>query len=204
VVDVQRDFCEDGSLAVAGGNAVAWRIAQLIDAERPAYAAVIASRDRHVNPGTHFAQHGALPDFETSWPVHCVRGSEGAELHPAIAAVNWDSVFDKGAEEAAYSAFEGQDANGTALATWLLDHGIDRLDVCGIATDHCVRATVLDALQLGFQVRVLVEATAGVAPATTEQALRAMAEAGAQIVGEDIVAGSVAGMLAEQLAFDER
>jgi nicotinate phosphoribosyltransferase len=204
VVDVQQDFCEGGSMAVDGGSSVATRVAELIAARRSSYAAVIASRDRHVNPGTHFAQPGALPDFETSWPVHCVIGSEGAEFHPAIAGIEWDAVFDKGREEAAYSAFEGQSAHGVALATWLLDHGIDRLDVCGIATDHCVRATVLDALQLGFHVRVLVDLTASVAAVTTEQALRAMAEAGAQIVGEDIVAGSVAGKLAEQLAFDER
>ena len=90
------------------------------------------------------------------------------------------------------------------LATWLLDNGIDRLDVCGIATDYCVRATVLDACQLGFHVRVLVDLTAGVAPATTEKALRAMAEAGAQLVGDDITPGTMAGMLAEQLAFDDR
>jgi len=204
VVDVQRDFCEGGSLAVPGGSAVADRIAALIAEEGATYAVVIASRDRHVNPGTHFAQPGAVPDLETSWPVHCVIGSEGAELHEAMAGIAWDAVFDKGREEAAYSAFEGQEAGGAALATWLLDHGIDRLDICGIATDHCVRATVLDALQLGFHVRVLIDLTASVAPGTTEQALRAMAEAGAQIVGEDLVAGSVAGMLAEQLAFDER
>ncbi|HXY42891.1 MAG TPA: isochorismatase family protein, partial [Acidimicrobiales bacterium] len=204
VVDVQRDFCEGGSLAVAGGNVVAGRVAELIASDRGRYGALIASRDYHVNPGTHFAQPGAAPDFETSWPVHCVIGSEGAEIHPALAGVDWDAVFDKGRDEAALSAFEGRQASGVVLATWLLDNGIDRLDVCGIATDYCVRATVLDACQLGFHVRVLVDLTAGVAPATTEKALRAMAEAGAQLVGDDITPGTMAGMLAEQLAFDDR
>jgi nicotinate phosphoribosyltransferase len=204
VVDVQQDFCEGGSLAVAGGTLVASAASGLIANEAGRYAAVIASRDRHVNPGTHFAQPGTLPDFETSWPVHCVAGSEGAEIHPALAGVDWDAVFDKGRDEAALSAFEGRQGSGIALATWLLDNGIDRLDICGIATDYCVRATVLDARQLGFQVRVLVDLTAGVSPDTTERALREMAEAGAELVGDDITPGTVAGMLAEQLAFDDR
>jgi nicotinate phosphoribosyltransferase len=212
VVDLQRDFCEGGALAVAGGDSLAGRVAEYaaneleleIELEHGRYAAVVASRDTHVNPGTHFAQPGTTPDFETSWPVHCVVGSEGAELHPAVAGIEWDAIFDKGREEAALSAFEGSEAAGAALAQWLLDHGIDRLDVCGIATDYCVRSTVLDARQLGFHVRVLVDLTTGVSPATTEKALREMAEAGAQLVGDDISPGTVAGMLAEQLAFDDR
>jgi putative nicotinate phosphoribosyltransferase len=203
VVDVQRDFCEGGSLAVAGGNDVAAGVAALVVGEPGRYGAVIASRDRHVNPGTHFARAGSTPDYETSWPVHCVVGSEGADLSPLLDGLDWDAVFDKGRDEAAYSAFQGADVTGIPLATWLLDHGIDRLDICGIATDYCVRATVLDARQLGFGVRVLVDLTIGVSPGTTEQALLAMADAGAQLVGDDVAAGSVAGMLAEQLAFDE-
>jgi putative nicotinate phosphoribosyltransferase len=204
VVDTQKDFCEGGSLATAGGNVVAGRVAGLIASDAGRYTVLIASRDRHVNPGTHFAQPGTLPDFETSWPVHCVVGSEGAELHSNLAGVEWDAVFDKGRDEAALSAFEGRQAAGVTLATWLLDSGIDRIDVCGIATDYCVRATVLDACQLGFHVRVLVDLTTGVAPDTTEKALREMADAGAQLVGDDITPGTVAGMLAEQLAFDDR
>lgn len=203
VVDVQRDFCEGGSLAVAGGNEVAAGVAALVGGEPRRYGAVIASRDRHVNPGTHFALTGSTPDYETSWPVHCVVGSEGADLSPLLDGLDWDAVFDKGRDEAAYSAFEGADVTGVPLATWLLDHGIDRLDVCGIATDYCVRATVLDACQLGFGVRVLVDLTTGVSPLTTEQALLAMADAGAQLVGDDVAVGSVVGILAEQLAFDE-
>jgi putative nicotinate phosphoribosyltransferase len=204
VVDVQEDFCEGGSLAVAGGERVAEAIAALMAASGERYAAVVASRDWHVNPGTHFAQPGEPPDFETSWPVHCVAGSQGAAIHPALQKVGFDAVFDKGQEEAAYSAFEGRDEAGVSLATWLLDHQIDHLDICGIATDYCVRVTVLDACQLGFQVRVLVDLTSGVAPESTEQALSAMADAGAELVGEDVAAGSVAGSLADRFALDER
>ncbi len=186
VVDVQRDFCEGGSLAVRGGEEVAHRIAELVATSRPEYAAVVASRDWHVDPGSHFALQGASPDYESSWPVHCVAGSEGAELHPAIAPVAFDAVFDKGAGEAAYSAFEGREAGGQSLSEWLLDRGIDRLDVCGLAADYCVQATVLDARQLGFGVRVLLELTAGVAGDTTKLALEAMAEADAELVGSAV------------------
>ncbi len=204
VVDVQEDFCEGGPLAVPGGDRVAGAVAALVESDPERYAAVLASRDWHVNPGTHFAQAGAVPDLETSWPVHCVAGSQGAGIHSALGGVVFAAIFDKGAEEAAYSAFEGRSADGASLATWLLDHRIDRLDICGIATDFCVRATVLDACQLGFRVRVLVDLTAGVAPTTTAQALTAMAEAGAELVGDEIAVGTVVGTLAERFAFDER
>lgn len=204
VVDVQNDFCEGGSLAVPGGNLVAARIAELVSSGQGRYGAVIASRDRHVNPGAHFAEPGSLPDYETSWPVHCVVGSHGAETHPALSSCHWDGVFDKGRDEAAFSAFEGRNASGTSLAPFLLDNGIEQLDICGIATDFCVRATVIDACQLGFSVRVLVDLTAGVRPATTKEAMRAMAEAGAHLVGDDATPPGPAGMLAQQLAFDDQ
>lgn len=192
VVDVQKDFCEGGSLAVEGGNEVASRIADLIARERASYAAVVATRDWHVNPGRHFAIVGEPPDFVTSWPVHCVAGSDGAELHPAIGAVAFDAVFSKGEEEAAYSGFEGHDDNGTMLGSWLAERGIERIDVCGISTDYCVRATVLDACNVGYAVRVLVELTAGVARASTEEAIAAMADAGALIEGESPAGALVA------------
>jgi putative nicotinate phosphoribosyltransferase len=189
VVDVQRDFCEGGSLGVQGGEEVSRRIAELVRESRPSYAAVLASRDWHVNPGTHFAQPGEPPDFVHSWPVHCVAGSDGAELHPLVAEVSFDAVFDKGVDEAAYSAFEGRHASGASLTEWLLDRGIEHLDVCGIATDYCVRATVLDAVQLGFGVRVLVGLTAGVSADTTKQALAVMAETDAVLVGTEVAGG---------------
>lgn len=186
VVDVQRDFCEGGSLGVRGGEQVAHRIAELVATSGPEYAAVVASRDWHVDPGNHFAPPNEPPDFESSWPVHCVAGSEGAELHPAVATVSFDAVFDKGAGEAAYSAFEGREAGGQSLSEWLLDRGIDRLDVCGLATDYCVKATVLDARQFGFGVRVLLELTAGVARDSTKLALEEMSEADAELVGSSV------------------
>lgn len=200
VVDVQRDFCEGGSLAVTGGDQVAARIAELIAESRHEYSAVVASRDWHVNPGTHFAHSGQVPDYVHTWPVHCVAGSEGAELHVALAGVGFDAVFDKGAEEAAFSAFEGREPGGSAFVTWLLDRGIDRVDVCGLATDYCVRATTLDARHIGLSVRVLVELTAGVSPETTEEALAAMAESGAELVGDRPVGAP----LAESFAADEQ
>ncbi len=200
VVDVQRDFCEGGSLAVVGGDDVAAGIAGLIDRSRADYAAVVSSRDCHVNPGTHFAGAGALPDYETSWPVHCVAGSDGAEMHRLLGLVEWDAVFEKGAYEAAYSAFEGREAGGLSLSRWLLDRGIDRVDVCGLATDYCVRSTVLDAVNSGFATRVLVGLTAGVNPDTTEEALHALAEAGAELTGDDVAGTS----LAARFAHDER
>ena len=139
VIDVQRDFCEGGSLAVNGGNEVAERIAALLASARSTYAAVIATRDWHVNPGRHFAQPGEAPDLITSWPVHCVVGSAGAEIHPLLSGEGFDAVFDKGAEHAAYSGFEGRDDKGAMLGSFLAERGIQRVDVCGLA-DRPLRA----------------------------------------------------------------
>ncbi|HEY0240311.1 MAG TPA: isochorismatase family protein [Friedmanniella sp.] len=160
VVDVQRDFCEGGSLAVAGGLAVAAAVKDLVAGDHP-YAAVVATRDHHIDPGAHFSSH---PDFVDSWPVHCVVGTGGAELADPLDAADFDAVFDKGEHAAAYSGFEGHTADGTGLADWLLAHDIDRVDVCGIATDYCVRATALDAARDGFSPTVLPGLTAAVAP----------------------------------------
>ena len=190
VVDVQRDFCEGGSLAVDGGNEVAERIAEMLVRDRGTYAAVVASRDWHIDPGRHFAPLGEAPDFLTTWPVHCVAGSEGAEPHPLLKTAKFDAVFHKGEQEAAYSAFEGRDENGTPLSSWLSDRGIEKLVVCGLTTDFCVRATVLDARQQGYAVRVLLPLTAGVDAGTTAEAISLMAEAGAELEGTEL-AGAV-------------
>jgi nicotinamidase/pyrazinamidase len=202
VVDLHRDFCEGGSLAVDGGNEVAARVAALLDRSRSDYAAVVATRDLHVNPGRHFAQPGEPPDFVTSWPVHCVAGSEGAELHPLVVGGAFDAVFDKGAEHAAYSGFEGREPGGSMLGSWLAERGIERIDVCGLATDHCVRATVLDACQLGYSVRLLLPLTAGVGYETTEQALSSMTDAGAELSGGEL-AGSVLSRASEPAGSDD-
>ncbi|MER7763597.1 isochorismatase family protein [Streptomyces sp. NPDC097619] len=191
VVDVQNDFCEGGSLAVAGGADVAAAVTELIGQATPGYRHVVATRDHHVDPGSHFAHPPERPDYRTSWPVHCVAGTEGVGFHPnfapAVASGAVAAVFDKGAYEAAYSGFEGADENGTGLADWLRERGVTEVDVVGIATDHCVRATALDAAKAGFATRVLLDLTAGVAAETTEAALEELREAGVRLTGTPAV-----------------
>ncbi|MEU6016744.1 isochorismatase family protein [Streptomyces sp. NPDC047515] len=188
VVDVQNDFCEGGSLAVAGGSDVAAAITDLIGEAQPGYRHVVATRDHHVDPGNHFS---AQPDFEHSWPAHCVAGTEGVGFHPnfapAVASGAIDAVFDKGAYAAAYSGFEGLDENGVGLADWLRDHEITEVDVVGIATDHCVRATALDAVRAGLTTHVLLDLTAGVAEETTDRALEELRRAGVKLSGKPVV-----------------
>jgi nicotinamidase/pyrazinamidase len=178
VVDVQNDFCEGGSLPVEGGAAVAAAVSAYI--ANADYDHVVATRDAHRDPGAHFA---ADPDFVDTWPAHCVVGTPGAEFHPAFDAQLVEAVFDKGAFGAAYSGFEGEDPDGTPLAGWLNARGVAAVDVVGLATDHCVRATAVDAAAAGFDVRVLLELTAGVATATVELAVAEMAAAGVTLVG---------------------
>jgi len=178
VVDVQNDFVEGGSLAVAGGVDLAARLAGLV-ASRDGYAAVVATRDHHVDPGAHFA---ADPDFATSWPPHCVAGTSGAQLASPLSAAAFDAVFDKGSHAAAYSGFEGREPGGADLGGWLADAGVDAVDVVGIATDYCVRATALDAVRAGLSVRVLTGWVVGVARATSDAALTELADAGVTVV----------------------
>ncbi|MGW4290207.1 isochorismatase family protein [Streptomyces sp. NPDC004673] len=189
VVDVQNDFCEGGSLAVAGGADVAAAITELIgQAAGSGYRHVVATRDHHIAPGGHFADN---PDYVNSWPAHCVAGTEGVGFHPnfapAVASGAVDAVFDKGAYSAAYSGFEGTDENGQSLADWLRARAVEEVDVVGIATDHCVRATALDAASEGFRTHVLLELTAGVAQETTAHALETLREAGVQLTGKPVV-----------------
>jgi len=178
IVDVQNDFCEGGSLAVTGGAAVARGVTEFLREHRADYALVAATRDYHVDPGAHFA---AEPDFKDSWPVHCVAGTEGAELHPDLDRGVVDEVFDKGRDTAAYSGFEARSADGSLLGERLREAGVEELDVAGIATDYCVRATVLDGLKEGFRVRLLGRLSAGVAEDTSDLAVEEMARAGAEI-----------------------
>ncbi|HEX3823918.1 MAG TPA: isochorismatase family protein [Mycobacteriales bacterium] len=178
VVDVQNDFCEGGSLAVAGGAAVAAGISGLLASAD--YATVAATRDAHRDPHEHFSP---TPDYVDSWPPHCVIGTTGAELHPNLDTQRVDTIFDKGEWMAAYSGFEGADSAGTSLADWLRARNIDKVDIVGIATDHCVRATALDAVGEGFSTTVILDLTAGVAAATVETAIDAMREAGVNLVG---------------------
>jgi nicotinamidase/pyrazinamidase len=187
IVDVQNDFCEGGSLAVAGGAAVAAAVSERLAAaisERPTagdWAHVVATKDFHIDPGAHFSD---TPDFIDSWPRHCVVGTDGADFHPALATGRVEAVFHKGEYAAAYSGFEGHAEDGAGLAGWLRDRGVTAVDVVGIATDHCVRATALDAAAAGFATTVLLELTAGVSPVTTASALEQLRTAGVTLTGD--------------------
>lgn len=176
VVDVQNDFCEGGSLPVAGGAAVAAEISTLYGS----YSHVVATRDYHIDPGSHFSE---TPDFVNTWPAHCRAGTPGASFHPALDVGGIQAVFSKGAHAAAYSGFEGSTPDGTSLADWLRAHDVSEVDVVGIATDHCVRATALDAVENGFTTRVLLDLTASVAQSTVDTALIQLAEAGVRLTG---------------------
>jgi nicotinamidase/pyrazinamidase len=178
VVDVQNDFCEGGSLPVAGGAAVARVISEFLAAGTD-YRHVLATQDFHVDPGDHFSDR---PDFSSSWPPHCLAGSTGAHFHPDLDSGRFDAVFRKGAYDAGYSGFAGYDPSGTSLADWLTQHDVDRVDVVGIATDHCVRRTAEDAVHAGLTTRVLLDLTAGVGEESTAAAIKALRDAGVEIV----------------------
>ncbi|TDC58234.1 isochorismatase family protein [Micromonospora sp. KC207] len=184
IVDVQNDFCEGGSLAVAGGAGVAAGISRLLAAEPNRWDHVVATKDYHVDPGAHF---GDPPNFVDSWPAHCVVGTPGSEFHPELATGRIETIFHKGEHAAAYSGFEGHAGDGERLADWLRARGVDRVDIVGIATDHCVRATALDAAREGFATTVLLDLTAAVAPATLDVALRAMEGAGVAMSGAPVI-----------------
>ena len=162
VVDVQNDFCEGGSLAIPGGAAVAEAIDDLL-AEEHGYDLVVATRDHHVDPGSHFSDE---PDFVDAWPPHCVVGTPGVEFHTNLGFRDFDAVFDKGEYSAAYSGFEGADhgRDDISLEDFLKDHEVTAVDVCGLAMDHCVKATAQDALEAGFDTTVLLNLTAAVSP----------------------------------------
>jgi nicotinamidase/pyrazinamidase len=203
IVDVQNDFCEGGALAVEGGAAVAAGISELLEAGA-SFDFVAATQDWHIDPGTHFS---ATPDYVSSWPVHCVAGSRGAELHPDLDSEAIDAFFRKGQYDNGYSGFEGvlapddevptgerilagssaaEDDEGPltgamGLDEWLRERDVDTLTVVGLATDHCVRATVLDALQAGYAATIRTDLVAGVHPAASERAMAEMAEAGAEL-----------------------
>ena len=181
ITDIQNDFCEGGSLPVAGGAAVAAAISAYVR-ETP-YHHVVATRDHHVDPGAHFS---AAPDFADSWPAHCVVGTGGVELHPALDRSRLEAIFDKGEYAAAYSGFEGS-ADGVPLADWLRARSVDEVEVVGIATDYCVQATALDAAAQGLATTVRLDLTAGVAAATTAAAVDRMRAAGVALVGSPAV-----------------
>jgi nicotinamidase/pyrazinamidase len=187
VVDVQRDFCEGGNLAVAGGATVASRINEHLasDAGR-SYRLVAASRDWHVDPGDHFAPAGTEPDYADSWPRHCVAETAGAEWHPNLRLPDDAVVVSKGHYEAAYSAFAGQDDEGRPLASVLRAGGVDTVVVVGIATSYCVRATALDAVRAGFKTRILTHLVADVDPDVTPATWAELRAAGVVLEGPSV------------------
>lgn len=172
---------------MAGGADVAAAVTELIGQAPAGYRHVVATRDLHIAPGGHFADN---PDYVHSWPAHCV-AAPGVGFHPnfapAVASGAIDAVFDKGAYAAAYSGFEGTDENGLALGDWLRAREIGEVDVVGIATDHCVKATALDAARQGFRTTVLLDLTAGVAEETTQRALEELRAAGVELTGKPVV-----------------
>ncbi|MEU1719055.1 MULTISPECIES: nicotinamidase [Nocardiopsis] len=183
VVDVQKDFCEGGNLGVAGGASTAAAVTEYARASD--YDHVVATRDFHIDPGEHFSEE---PDFVDSWPRHCEAGTPGVEFHPGFDASLAEEVFDKGHYTAAYSGFEGVTGEGgVTLGSWLRERGVDEVDVVGIAMDHCVKATALDAVAEGLRTRVLLGLTAGVSRPTVDAALERLREAGVDLEGEPLV-----------------
>ena len=179
IVDVQNDFCAGGALATDRGAKVAALISEYVEDNHHRYEAVVATQDWHIDPGAHFSD---TPDFVDSWPVHCVANTEGAEIHPNLDTDYIEAYFRKGRYEAAYSGFEGLQAPEesvmtgehepgatlddegpkTPLADWLDEHEIQDVDIVGIATDYCVLATAKDAVDAGYETRVLIDLTAPV------------------------------------------
>ncbi|HTL40416.1 MAG TPA: isochorismatase family protein [Pseudolysinimonas sp.] len=185
VIDVQNDFTEGGALGVDGGAAVAAGVTEYLRANPDTYDVVFASRDWHDGDnlnGGHFAAPGTEPDFVDTWPRHCVAGTPGAEYHPALDTTLIDVHVRKGQGKPAYSIFEGTTDAGAGFAEALAELGVTDVDVVGIATDYCVRASALDAIAAGRHVRVLTDLVAGVAPESSAAALTELASAGADVV----------------------
>jgi len=190
IIDVQNDFTEGGALAVEGGAAVAGGISALLAAHPHGYEHVYASRDWHNADGDnsgHFAAPGTEPDYEKTWPVHCVADTPGAEYHPALVLPESTVHILKGQGEPGYSIFDGVDAAGAKFGELLIAAGVTDVDLVGLATDYCVRASGLDALDHGQHVRVFTDLVAGVTPESSERALAELAHAGAVLTTSDLV-----------------
>jgi nicotinamidase/pyrazinamidase len=175
VVDPQPDFFEGGPLPVSGATRTAEEIAQYLRDRGGDFDLRIVTQDWHVDPGDHWSEH---PDFVTTWPVHCAANTDGASIHEALAHEEWDAVIHKGSHEGAYSGFEGSSDSGLTLAEILATNHVRDVTVVGFATDHCVKATAIEARALGLEVTVVLDLCAGVDPETTLQAISAMRDAG--------------------------
>ena len=195
IVDVQNDFCAGGALATDRGAKVASLISEYVEDNHHRYEAVVATQDWHIDPGAHFSD---TPEFVDSWPVHCVANTEGAEIHPNLDTDYIEAYFRKGRYEAAYSGFEGLQAPEesvmtgehepgatlddegpkTPLADWLDEHEIQDVDIVGIATDYCVLATAKDAVDAGYETRVLIDLTAPVHENKLDEVIAEMEDEG--------------------------
>ncbi|MCS3443809.1 isochorismatase family protein [Microbacterium phyllosphaerae] len=182
IVDVQNDFTEGGALAVEGGDAVASAVSVFLEAHADDYDVIVASRDWHDPDGDNGGHFAEAPDFVDTWPVHCVAGTNGAEYDPLLVVDAVTHHVQKGQGKPAYSMFEGATEAGDTVAAILTSAGVLSADVVGIATDHCVRASALDAIAHGVQVRILTDLVAGVAPEPSEAALAELAHAGAALI----------------------
>ncbi len=181
ILDVQNDFTEGGALAVQGGDAVAERITRHLEAHAGDYSVIVASRDWHDSDNDNGGHFHPEPDFVDSWPVHCVSGTAGAEYDPGLATAAVTHHVKKGQGEPAYSLFEGTTDEGESVAQVLEQHGVVDVDIVGLTTDYCVRASALDTIEHGRHVRILTDLIAGVAPETSEAALVELAHAGAEL-----------------------
>ncbi|WP_440708435.1 isochorismatase family protein [Herbiconiux sp. YIM B11900] len=189
IIDVQNDFIEGGALGVQGGTAVANGISKLLAEHPHTYDFVIASRDWHDagnDNGGHFAGD-AEPDFESTWPVHCVAGTWGAEYHDELTTRAIDHHVRKGQGEPAYSIYEGVTEEGGTVHDLLDANGVTQVDVAGLATDYCVKASALDALEHGRRVRIITDLVAGVDAQASRAAIAELAAAGADLVTSDLV-----------------
>jgi len=181
IVDVQNDFCEGGALGVEGGAGVARGISEHLAHHADEYGVIVASRDWHDadnDNGGHFAPEGVEPNFVSTWPVHCVAGTEGAQYHPELTLDDVTHHVKKGHGVPSYSMFEGISDSGDTVQSILESNGVSEVDVVGIATDHCVRASALDARATGIEVRVILDLVAAVSPVTRESAVAEMSAAG--------------------------
>jgi nicotinamidase/pyrazinamidase len=181
IVDVQNDFTERGALGVVGGDEVAERITRYLESHAGEYEIVVASRDWHDGENDNGGHFAAQPDFVDTWPVHCVGGTYGAEYDEVLDTTRVTHHLKKGQGKPAYSLFEGVSDDGHTATQLLEEHGILNIDVVGIATDYCVRASALDAIAAGRHVRVLTDLVAGVHPESSENALAEIAHAGAEL-----------------------
>ncbi|WP_300345411.1 isochorismatase family protein [Nesterenkonia sp.] len=206
IVDVQNDFCEGGALAVEGGAATAAEISEFLEDNHAEFEVIAATQDWHIDPGQHFSSE---PDFVRSWPVHCVAGTPGAELHEDLDTDYVQARFLKGLYDDGYSGFEGRAgepervgilegekgikvepedviaSDAPDLDSWLQDHEVDTVTIVGIATDHCVRATALDAAENDYRVRVITDLTAGVSEEKIADTYEELREAGVELLSRE-------------------